>query len=233
MKKRTVFTEAGFFLGILILAFGTALMERADFGMSMVVAPAYLIHLKVSQDLPFYSFGMSEYVLQAVLLVLMCLILRRFRLSYLLSFVTAVLFGLALDLMILLVGLLPFSGLVWRVGCYLLGMLFCSVGISLFFHSYLPPEVYELFVREFSAGFGTELHRTKTVYDCCSCLVAVVLSFCFFGFWHFEGVKLGTVICALVNGTLIRLCSRLLDRCFRFRDALPWREKFLMAGEKS
>ena len=47
--KRIFYCELAYFLGIVVLAFGTALMEKADFGMSMVVAPAYLIHLKISE----------------------------------------------------------------------------------------------------------------------------------------------------------------------------------------
>ncbi|MBE5772279.1 MAG: hypothetical protein E7336_13050, partial [Clostridiales bacterium] len=64
--KNTFFTEAAYFLGMILLAVGTALMERADFGMSMVVAPAYILQLKISEFLPFFSFGMAEYMLQAL-----------------------------------------------------------------------------------------------------------------------------------------------------------------------
>jgi uncharacterized membrane protein YczE len=50
MQTKKVFSsELAYLFGILILALGTAFMEKADFGMSMVVAPAYLIHLKISQ----------------------------------------------------------------------------------------------------------------------------------------------------------------------------------------
>lgn len=81
MKKK-IYAELAYVLGLVILAFGTALMERADFGMSMVVAPAYILHLKLRDVLPFFSFGMAEYCLQAVLIVVLCLVLRRFRLGY-------------------------------------------------------------------------------------------------------------------------------------------------------
>ena len=40
--KRTFYTETAYAIGIVALALGTALMEKADYGMSMVVAPAYL-----------------------------------------------------------------------------------------------------------------------------------------------------------------------------------------------
>lgn len=88
--KRRFYTELAYFLGLVILAVGTGFMEKADFGMSMIVAPAYVIYLKVSQVLPWFSFGMAEYTLQAVLLLVMMMVLRRFQVRYLFSFVTAV-----------------------------------------------------------------------------------------------------------------------------------------------
>ena len=231
-RKRVFYSELAYLLGLVFLALGAALMERADFGMSMVVAPAYLLHLKLSETLPFYSFGMSEYVLQALLLIVMCLVLRRFRASYLFSFVTAVLYGFLLDLMILLVALLPGDGWIARGVFYAAGMLLCSMGVALLFRTYIAPEVYELFVKELAAKYGWSISRVKTVYDCCSCLAGVGMSFAFFGLWHFEGVKLGTVFCALINGSLIGLCGRLYESVFVFRDAFGWR-KFFENGEKS
>ena len=92
--KRIFYSEIAYLAGILLLAFGTALMEKADFGMSMIVAPAYLLHLKVSEFLPFFTFGMSEYVFQAILLILLSVILRKVKKSYFLSFVTAIIYGM-------------------------------------------------------------------------------------------------------------------------------------------
>jgi len=225
-QKRRFYTEAAYLLGLVILAFGTALMEKADFGMSMVVAPAYLFHLKLSQYFSGFSFGMAEYCLQAVLLVLTVVICRRFRPMYLFSFATAVLYGCILDLMISLVAPVSADGFAVRAVFYVVGMLAGSVGVSLLFHTYLAPEAYELIVKEISQTYKTEIGRTKTVYDCISCALSVVLSFAFFGLWHFEGVKLGTVICALVNGPVIGRLSALEDKCFSFEDAFPLRRFF-------
>ena len=226
MKQRVFYSEAAYIAGLAILALGTALMEAANFGVSMVVAPAYLLHLKISQFLPFFSFGMAEYTLQAVVLVLMMLILRRFRLSYLFSFVTAVIYGFLLDGAIWLVGLLPADTIPLRVVFYVLGMAVCSLGVSLLFHTYISPEAYELFVKELSAKFGVPISKFKTVYDCVSCVVGILLSFAFFGLWHFEGVKLGTILCAIINGWLIGRCTALLERFWTFRDGLPLRKFF-------
>ena len=87
-----------YLLGTFLLAMGTAMVVFGTFGISMVVAPAYILHLKLSQVLPWFSYGVAAYVVQGVLLVIMMLILRRFRLSYLFSFVTAVLYALEGDL---------------------------------------------------------------------------------------------------------------------------------------
>lgn len=224
--KKTMYSEAAYVIGILVLALGTAFMERADFGVSMVVAPAYLLHLKVSQYLPFFSFGMAEYVFQALVLVLLGIVMKRFKLSYLFSFVTAVLYGLALDGSIWLTALIPGSGMLLRSVFYVAGMLLCSIGVAFLFHTYIAPEAYELFVKELSAKLGAKIHHTKTVYDCCSCLLGIVLSFAFFGFGHFEGVKLGTILCALVNGWMIGQIGKVLEKKFTFRDGLAMRNLF-------
>ncbi|MBQ3416583.1 MAG: hypothetical protein IJH32_01935 [Ruminococcus sp.] len=226
MKKKVFYTELSYVFGIIALAIGVALMERADFGMSMVVAPAYLLHLKISQYLPFFSFGMAEYTLQAVLIIALMLIVRKFRFSYLFSFVTAVWYGFALDGCIYLVSFIPDGGIVSRVAFFIGGMLFCSCGVSLVFHTYISPEAYELFVKEISLKFSLNITKVKWIYDITSTLVAVAMSFIFFGLWHFEGVKLGTVICALVNGLIIGAFSKLFEKTFVFKDGLKLRPLF-------
>ena len=92
MKKRIFYTEAAYLLGIALLALGTALMERGGFGISIVVAPAYVLHLATS-----LSFGVAEYILQGAILLLTVVLLRRARLRFFLSFVTALLYGAVLD----------------------------------------------------------------------------------------------------------------------------------------
>ena len=226
MKKKTFYTEMAYALGIVILALGTALMEKANFGMSMVVAPAYLLHLKIVKTLPFFSFGMAEYTLQAAILLLLGLAMRRFKMSYLFSFCTAVIYGLALDGVMMLTAGFPAEAMALRVVYYLLGMLLCSIGVSLLFHTYIAPEAYELFVKEVSAKIGMDIHRFKTLYDCVSCGIGVVLSFAFFGLWHFEGVKLGTILCALINGSIIGWCTKAFEARFEFKDGLKLRSVF-------
>lgn len=226
MKKKTFYNELAYVFGMIFLALGTAFMEAADFGVSMVVAPSYIIHLKVSQYLPFFTFGMASYTFEALLLIVMVILLRKFRVSYLFSFVTAVLYGFVLDIDIWLLSFINHDSMVLRIIFYIVGLLLCSMGVSFYYHTYISPEVYELFVKEASNKYGIEIHKFKTGYDCISCLVAIILSFCFFGFLHFEGVKWGTVVCALVNGFTISRFTKLFERFFEFRDGLKLRKYF-------
>ena len=226
MKKSIFYTEISYLLGLVIMAFAAACTEKADFGMSMVVAPAYIIHLKVSEFLPWFTFGVAEYCFQGVLILLTGAVLRKFKLSYLFSFVTAVLYGLLLDAAVHLLSELPENTFALRVMWYLLGTVFCSLAVSLFFHTYLAPEAYELIVKELSEKFQYDINKVKTAFDCFSVILGIVLSFSFFGFGVFEGVKLGTIICALINGFLISRFTKLLESRFEFKNGLPLQRFF-------
>ncbi|WP_308594125.1 DUF6198 family protein [uncultured Gemmiger sp.] len=135
MKKKFS-TELAYVLGIVLVAWGVVLMEKADFGVSMVVAPVYLLYRWLSPAWHFFTFGMAEYCLQAVLLLAMSLLLRRFRISYLFSFITAVVYGIVLDALMSLGAMLPSGGLALRVstmrrGCFSAPQVFlqCSTPI--------------------------------------------------------------------------------------------------------
>ncbi|MBQ9080847.1 MAG: hypothetical protein IJY27_07235 [Clostridia bacterium] len=224
--KKTFYTELCYVIGLVLLAFSAAIMKAADLGVSMVVAPPYLLHLKLSEYLPFFSYGMAAYTFQALLLIAMIIVLRRFKLSYLFSFVSAVIYGFLLDGFGLIVDLIPMTALPVRIVFFMLGALICALAISFMFHTYVSPEVYELFVMEISDKFGFEMHRVKLFYDYISCAVSVIMSFAFFGMWHFEGVKLGTIIYSLVNGYIIAMFSKFFEKHFEFKDALKLRNFF-------
>ena len=81
-----------------------------------------------------------------------------------------------------------------------------------------------MFVKEVSGHYHRDINKFKMAYDCISCAVAVAMSLLFFG--RFEGVKIGTVLCAFLNGWLIGIFSRLMEKRFAYRDALKLRRYF-------
>ena len=67
-KKLTIHSELVYVLSIIILSFSVAMVSAADFGLSMIVSPAYIL----SQKLEFLTFGQSEYVVQAFMFIIFC-----------------------------------------------------------------------------------------------------------------------------------------------------------------
>ena len=222
MKKIVFYTEIAYFLGLILLALGTGMTAFGNFGLSMVVAPAYILHLKLSQFWHWFSFGMAEYVLQGLLLLVIWLALKGKKRTCLLSFTMAVLYGFLLDGAMALVGMLEYR--MWiRVVVYVLGVVFCTSGVSLLFHSYLPPAAYEFMALTVANRYHKKVTLCKTVYDCMSLVVSVALSLLLFG--KILGVGIGTVICALIYGTVIGMFGKLWDRLFTFHDRFAYRQK--------
>ena len=89
MKKFTLYSELVYVFAILILSFSVAMVSAADMGLSMIVAPAYIL----SQKLGFLTFGQSEYVIQAILFIMFCILLKRVKLVYFVSFLNCIVYG--------------------------------------------------------------------------------------------------------------------------------------------
>ena len=85
--------EFAFVLGTFFIALGVSLMEKGGLGMSMVTSQSYIISLAV----PFFTFGMADYLLQGMLLIGYYIIVRRFDWKNILSFFSAFIFGVVLD----------------------------------------------------------------------------------------------------------------------------------------
>lgn len=213
--------ELAFLLAIVTMTLGVALMQKANLGLSMIVAPAYML-----SEMFGINFGTAEYCLQFVLVSVMCFLIRQFRITYYLSFVTAVIYGFALDGFIwLLRSDIPAETLSMQLLLTLLGMIVTAVGVALFFHTYLPACAYDQFVKIVSQHFHISTGKFKICYDFSSLAVALILSFCFFG--KLMGIGIGTFICVCLNGVLISFFSMLLDRFFTFSTCFPRLEKTL------
>ena len=226
MKKKVFYTELSYILGLIILAFSTALAQKANLGLSMVVAPAYILHLKLSETFSWFSFGVAEYCLQGLLVIITSVIVKRFKLFYLFSFVTALLYGTLLDLAISIIEPIPADTIILRILWFTISTVVCSFAVSLIFHTYISPEAYELIVKEISVKFGLNINKVKTTYDCLSSIIAIIMSFAFFGFGVFKGIYIGTIICSLLNGFLIGRFTKLLEHFFSFQNKLNLQKYF-------
>ena len=229
MKKTKFYTELAFFIGLALLAFGTALTAYGNVGISMVVAPAFVLHLYVSQFLPWFSFGVAEYILQAFVLLALVLVLRKAKWTYLLSFAVTLLYGFLLDGSMMITALLP-ENIYLQIAMYVVGATVCCSALALLFCSYFPPEAYELFSKEVAAKLHKPVHKVVNVYNLCSLALAVVLSLVLFH--GIQGIGIGTVICAFAYGYVINFFQKTYGKFFTFADKFSWR-KFFEESEKT
>ena len=221
MKKLKLHGETAYILATALLSLAVAMVAAADFGISMVVAPAYVLSLYME----WLSFGQAEYVVQGILFIAFCIIMRRFRISYLFAFISCLIYGLALDLWRKIpifdpTVTAPGSMDTWlRVLFFVVGELITAFAVALYFFAYFPPQVNDYFVKGVSERYNIKKSLFKTCFDIGSLVIAVIMSFCFFGV--LKGVGWGTLVITLVNGALIGLCSGLLDKAFEPSEFFP------------
>ncbi len=213
MKKISISNELIYVLAVIVLSFATAMLAAADLGMSMVVAPAYIVSLKVKA----LTFGQAEYIVQGMLFILFCVLMKKVRRLYFFSFVSGLIYGAVLDFWRMVIphfdperfapGSLPLS---IRIVYFVVGFLLNSLGVALYFKTYFYPQVYEFFVKGISRQFKIALPEFKIRFDMTCLVIAIVLSFSLF--YGLVGIGAGTVVLAFGNGALIGFYGQWMDR---------------------
>ena len=72
-KRITLHGEFVYVAAILLLSLAVAMLSAANFGVSMIVAPAYII----SQKLGVITFGQGEYLVQSLLFIAFCILMKK------------------------------------------------------------------------------------------------------------------------------------------------------------
>lgn len=201
-------------VAMIICPLGVALSSKSGFGVSMIEAPVFVLYnyIGVARGVSWYSFGTSEYVLQGALLVILCIAIRRFKLRYLLSFVTAFLFGLVLDGWNALLGTQLYQTMPLRILACIAGMLVTALAVAFFFRTWMPQEVWELFVKELSERYAFNMTKVKWIYDCSSLGVGILLMLVFFGKFEWSMIGVGTLITTLINAPIIGFFGKMIDK---------------------
>ncbi len=228
-KKIRIPSEVIYVLAVVILAFSVCLATAADFGVSMIVAPAYILSIKF----PVLTFGQWEYVTQGVLFIIFCIIMKRFHWTYLVSFFTCLFYGAVLDLWRLIPIFnpnvtAPGSFDLWlRILFFVVGILLTSLSIALFNKCYIYPQVVDMVPQGVCKKFDFKFAYVKYVFDGTYLVLGLVLSLIFFG--NVVGLSFGTAIMFVINGFFISFLMKMLDKAFMFEPAF---KKFAKQFEK-
>lgn len=232
MRKIEKASELLWLLGIVFVALGVAICSKADLGVSMIAAPAFVVCEAAQALWSDLSVGVTEYIIQGLMLVVLCLVLRRFDWRYLLAFAVAVLYGYVLNLCLWLLRGLSFEAVWLRWLMLLLGDAVTAFGVACFFRTYMPLQVYELFVAELSRCFRLDINKTKWAFDMSLLAISILLALSLFGdagsfdwstlyYRSFHSIGLGTLVTTAINSPLIKLMGRLADRTFGSAPRFP------------
>ena len=201
--------ELALALAVVFNSFGVVLMLYSGSGISAISSVPYAF----SEVFPFLTLGTWTYLFQAVLILTLMVLRRRFVVSYLFSFVVGFVFSELLDLHELWINVLPVNP-GWRVLYFVVSYLILCFGIALSNRCKLPIVPTDLFPRELAQITKITYPKVKISFDAICLLVTAGMTLLFLG--HLQGIGIGTVLAALTMGKVIGIMGNWLDRDFVF-----------------
>lgn len=243
MKKVSKANELMWLLGVIFVALGVAICSKADLGVSMIAAPAFIINEAVHSLWSGFSVGMIEYLVQGAMLIILCIVVQRLNWRYLLAFLVAIIYGYVLDLWLLIFKDVVFEEIYLQWIMLIVGDCITALGVACFFRTYLPLQVYELCVAEFADRYNFKVAKVKWAYDMLCLALSITLAFGIFrdagSFdWSqiykssYHSLGLGTIITTIINAPIIAGWGYLLDKCFTYEALIPQIEKVLKRNYK-
>ncbi len=225
MKRREKSAELLWVFGTVFVALGVSICSKADLGVSMIAAPAFVVSEAITGLWSGFSVGVTEYIIQGLLLIVMCAVVGRFNLKYLLAFAVSVIYGYTLNFFIWVLGPLSFEAVWLRWVMLIVGDLITAFGVACFFRTYMPLQVYELFVAEIAVKFKISIPKVKSGFDISLLIVSVLLAFTLFGdagefnwqeigYKSFHSIGLGTLLTTAINSPFIALMGKFIDKFF-------------------
>ena len=224
--------------GTIFVALGVAICSKADLGVSMIAAPAFVIHDAIEALWSGFSVGVTEYIIQGIMLIILCVIIRKFSWKYLLAFVVAVIYGYVLDMFLWLLNDVTLNTVWLRWVMLIIGDTVTAFGVACFFKTYMPLQVYELFVAEISDRFNINIAKVKSCFDISLLIISVFLALVLFGdvgefnlskitSASFHSIGLGTLVTTIINSPIIAFMGKIIDRIFEPSPLFPKLNKLL------
>ena len=193
-----------FTAGVLLNAFGVALITKVALGTSPISSLPYVLSLRFPVTLGQFTFLMNMLFILAQVLLLR----KDFRPVQLLQVAVNVVFSLFIDVSMGLlswmeVGVLPMRLLALAVGCAVLGF-----GVSGEVAPRLLMVPGEGIVQAIAVVTGRQFGNVKTAFDATLVSTALLLSLLFFH--RLQGLGIGTIFSALAVGRFVGLYNRRL-----------------------
>ena len=216
-KKITKIGEASWIVGNILCAIGNCLVSKSAFGLSAIIAPAFILNRKIG----FLTVGFCEYIIQGILLALCCIIIGKFKGKFIATICNIIFYGAAFDIINSLLGFFQPSSVFSRIAVAAIGMIITGFAVALMLRTYIPPSIYEIFVKEISEEKGFNMNKVKLIFDASMLALTVALMFLLLGGFKIDIIGPLTVIAAFLNSVLIGFFGKILDKYCDFSPAIP------------
>lgn len=231
-------SELLWLMGIIFVALGVSICSKADLGVSMIAAPAFVVSEAISPLWSGFSVGVTEYIIQGLLLIILCIAVRKFDWRYLLAFAVAVIYGYVLDLFLFILSPVAFDALWLRWVMLIVGDIITAFGVACFFRTFMPLQVYELFVAEISSVYKFSISKTKSAFDVSLLIISITLALLLFrdisefdlkriAYTSYHSLGLGTLVTTIINSPIIAFMGKILDKIFEPTPLFTGLEKTL------
>lgn len=209
-SSKLILRLAIYCVGLLVLAFGIALSVNSNLGVSPVSSLPYVI----SQILN-VSLGTCTIIVYSLyVLAQMVLNGRKFQPALFLQLVFSTIFGYFVDGAKFILGDFMLPTYFGQLAMLAASIVLIAFSLVLYIDVQLAPMPSEGLVGCIADKLGKPFSKIKTLFDCTSVLVGMVLCFVFLG--KLVGIREGTVITALLVGKMTGIIRKYLS---------PWIQK--------
>jgi len=195
-----------FTLGMFSMAFGISCVIKSMLGSSPISSIPYVLNL----EYPLLSIGTFTFIVNMVFLLIQILLLRKnFQAIQLLQIPVTIIFSFFIDVSMHILSPLTPELYSSRLITVLIGTSFLSLGVSLEMIGNVVKLAGEGIVHAIAIAFNLDFGNTKTGFDLSLVIIAAILSWIYFG--EFRGIREGTLISAMITGTIARFFIRHLS----------------------
>ena len=196
--KRGIKPYLIFCFGTFFVAFGIALIAKADIGLTPIACLPFVLYLATP-----LTFGMYMFIINAVFVLLQVVILRsEFEKTQYLQFFVAILLGIFIDASMYLLKMFSAEMYVFKMITLLIGCIIAGIGISVQIKQNLLLLPGDGVVKAICSKVSKEFGYIKIAMDITVVILAFGLSMLLLG--TVEGIREGTVILAVLTGLSIK-----------------------------
>lgn len=216
--------EIALIVALVINSINLCLLVKSSFGVSTLSSVPLVLSLIFSK----FSLGTWTFLVQAITLGILIIIIKQGKIGYLGSFITAILFGVFVDIGNNLLSMLP-TDLSYRIIYFIIGFIGLGFGAVLFMESRLPIIPFDIFVRDISKAKHIKVGYVKIVYDIICVLISVILSLIFLN--KINGVGIGTIISMFLMGYVIQVFTKKITNRYEFKPYFKLTNKIIKITE--